>query len=147
MPKAALEWQRFEQLSASALYQLLRFRQQIFVVEQGSPYPDLDGLDLAAWHLLLRADGAVAGCLRLVLSPVLRIGRVAVVPSLRGQGLGRDLMQEALRLCREHYREQPVALTAQFHLVRFYEKFGFATIGEPYDDYGVRHIDMRRPPR
>ena len=57
MPKITTQWQRFEELSPDALYEILRFRQSIFVVEQRSPYPDLDGLDQEAWHLLLRAEG------------------------------------------------------------------------------------------
>src|SRR5437016_7877090 len=57
MPKIALEWQRFEELSADLIYEVLRFRQSIFVVEQRSPYLDLDGLDQEAWHLLLRSAG------------------------------------------------------------------------------------------
>ncbi len=147
MPKRALEWQRFEQLSPAVLYELLRFRQAIFVVEQRSPYPDLDGLDQDAWHLLLSEGGELAGCLRLAPSPLLRIGRVAVVPRLRGNGLGRRLMETALALCRERYPEQPVALTAQLHLVRFYQGFGFTTTSDPYDDFGITHVDMRLPPR
>jgi ElaA protein len=147
MPKVALEWQHFEQLSASALYRLLRFRQQIFVVEQRSPYPDLDGLDLAAWHLQMSADGELAGCLRLVPSPAPGIGRVAVAAGLRGRELGRSLMQAALDFCAEHYPAQPILLSAQLHLVRFYAEFGFVATAEPFDDFGVAHIDMRRPPR
>jgi ElaA protein len=56
MPEIATEWQRFETLTTVSLYELLRFRQKVFVVEQRSPYPDLDGLDQEAWHLLLRAE-------------------------------------------------------------------------------------------
>ena len=66
-PGITTQWQRFDELSAPALYQLLRFRQQIFVVEQRSPYPDLDGLDQRAAHLLLRngvISPAVCGCCR-----------------------------------------------------------------------------------
>jgi len=63
--KITTEWQRFEALGADGLYELLRFRQGIFVVEQCSPFPDLDGLDQEAWHLLLRAEGALAGARRL----------------------------------------------------------------------------------
>ena len=77
MPKITTQWQRFEELSPDALYEILRFRQSIFVVEQRSPYPDLDGLDQGAWHLLLRVEGELAGYLRLMQMPV-RIGRVAV---------------------------------------------------------------------
>ena len=89
MPEIATEWQRFEQLSTDKLYELLRFRQGIFVVEQGSPYPDLDGLDQDAWHLLLRVKGELAGYLRLMPAALqVRIGRVAVSAPLRGRGFG-----------------------------------------------------------
>jgi ElaA protein len=143
MPEATTKWQRFDQLTVDGLYELLRFRQGIFIVEQKSPYPDLDGLDQHAWQLLLRADGVLAGCLRLIPPPPLvRIGRVAVAAPLRGRGLGRRLMEEALLFCREHYPGSPVALTAQAHLVAFYRSFGFAPTGAPFDDFGVTHIDM-----
>src|SRR5947208_1066581 len=107
MPKTIMEWQRFEQLSTETLYRVLRFRQEIFVVEQRSPYPDLDGLDQAAWHLLLQVEGTLAGYLRLIAMPgpppAVRIGRVAVAPDLRRRRLGRRLMAEALRFCDERY--------------------------------------------
>jgi ElaA protein len=146
MPKIATQWQRFEELSAVELYELLRFRQSIFVVEQRSPYPDLDGLDHGAWHLLARAEGGLAGCLRLIPRP-LRIGRVAVAATLRRRGLARRLMNQALLFCREHYSGLPAALTAQTYLVSFYRSFGFEPTGEPFDDFGLTHVDMMlRPP-
>jgi ElaA protein len=141
MPEITTEWQRFESLTAADLYELLRFRQNVFVVEQRSPYPDLDGLDQAAWHLLLRANGTLAGCLRLIPRP-LRIGRVAVAAPLRGHGLGRSLMEEALSRCREHYPGLTVALTAQTYLVSFYRSFGFEPIGKPFEDFGVTHVNL-----
>jgi len=142
MPKITTEWQRFEQLSADMLYEVLRFRQSIFVVEQGSPYADLDGLDREARHLLLRSDGELAGYLRLIQMPV-RIGRVAVALQLRRRGLGRRLMEEALRFCRERHPAQDIILAAQLKLVPFYSSFGFAVISEPYDDFGVMHVEMK----
>jgi ElaA protein len=142
MPEITTEWQRFEQLSPDALYEMLRFRQSIFVVEQRSPYPDLDGLDQDAWHLLLRADRELAGYLRLVLAP-LRIGRVAVIARLRRRGLGSRLMEEGLRFCREHYPAQEIILAAQLDLTAFYESFGFTATSAPYDDFGVSHLEMR----
>jgi ElaA protein len=145
MPKTAAgittRWQRFDELPPTELYELLRFRQQIFVVEQRSPYPDLDGLDGEAWHLSLRACGALAGCLRLIPQP-LRIGRVAVAADLRRHGLGRRLMIEALAFCREHHPGETIALGAQLHLAGFYESLGFAAVGMPYDDFGVAHVEM-----
>jgi ElaA protein len=148
MPKITMEWQRFEEMSAHRLYELLRFRQSIFVVEQRSPYPDLDDLDQSAWHLLLRADGELAGYLRLVLvtgpPPAVRIGRVAVAPHLRGRRIGRALVEEALRFSGERYAAYCVGLGAQLRLVRFYESLGFEVVSDPYDDFGVPHVNMRR---
>lgn len=144
------EWRRFAQLSARELYDLLRFRQQIFVVEQGSPYPDLDGLDQSARHLLLHDGHGLGGYLRLVPMPgpppLVGIGRVALAPQLRGRGLGRMLMDLALRRCREEYPDRPVALRAQIHLAPFYRSFGFAVTSEPFDDFGVAHLEMRLRP-
>ncbi|HJU16049.1 MAG TPA: GNAT family N-acetyltransferase [Stellaceae bacterium] len=146
MASITAHWRRFEDLSAAELYALLAFRQGIFVVEQRCPYPDLDGLDQSARHLLLAADGELVGCLRVIPQVAeVRIGRVAVAAPLRGQGLGRRLMEEALRVCRERHAVQRVMLTAQFHLVRFYESFGFSAVSEPYDDFGLTHIDMAIP--
>jgi ElaA protein len=147
MPKIEMEWQRFAALTTGALYELLRFRQDIFVVEQKSPYPDLDGLDQSAWHLLLRVEGQLSGCLRLMTFPgpptLVRIGRVAVASHLRRQGLGRGLMQEALRFCHEHHPTHGIVLSAQAHLVPAYQALGFEAIGQSYDDFGVSYIEMR----
>jgi ElaA protein len=143
MPEITTQWQRFEQFSPVALYQVLRFRQSIFVVEQSSPYPDLDGLDQDAWHLLLRAESELAGYLRLLQGP-LRIGRVAVAKPVRRRGLGSALIGEALRFCRDRFPLQQIVLAAQLDLVTFYRGFGFKATSDPYDDFGVMHVGMRR---
>jgi ElaA protein len=146
MPKIALEWQPFEALTLDELYELLRFRQAIFVVEQRSVYPDLDGLDQSAWHLVARFANELAGYLRLIPiagpPPLVRIGRVAVAPHRRRCGIGRTLMEEALKFSRDRYARQPICLGAQVHLASFYESFGFAATSDPYDDFGVAHVDM-----
>jgi ElaA protein len=148
MPEITTEWRCFDELTAGQLYDLLRFRQSIFVVEQACAYPDLDGLDRGAWHLTARLEGELIGYLRLtpIAGPPLmvRIGRVAVSPSLRRGGLGRMLMEKALILCRERFPLRTIALGAQVPLVPFYESFGFAATSEPYDDFGVAHVEMVR---
>jgi len=146
MPEITTEWRRFDELTPGELYELLRFRQSIFVVEQASAYPDLDGLDHSAWHLLAWLETELIGYLRLTATtgppPMVRIGRVAVSPSLRRGGLGRTLMEKALIRCRERFQLRAVALGSQVPLVPFYKRFGFAATSEPYDDFGVSHVEM-----
>jgi ElaA protein len=150
MPEIAMQWQHFEELATDRLYELLRFRQNIFVVEQLSPYPDIDGLDQRAWHLTARSRDELIGYLRLVPAEgpprQVRIGRVAVGSRARRRGIGRVLMHEALSFCRDRFPGQPIALGAQLHLAAFYGSFGFAAVSDPYDDFGVAHIDMVRRP-
>jgi ElaA protein len=144
-----MEWRRFDELAPPLFYRILQFRQAIFVVEQNSAYPDLDGLDQAAHHLLLWLAGELAGYLRLVppgeRGGCVKIGRVAVAPSCRGRGFARLLMAEALRLAAEAYAGCDICLSAQAHLAPFYARLGFVPVSEPYDDFAVPHIDMRRP--
>ena len=143
--RGSLEWCGFGDLTPALLYEVLRFRQAIFVVEQHCAYPDLDGRDQRAQHLLLRADGELAGCLRLIPFPDearVKIGRVAVTLSERRRGFARLLMIEALARCRRDYADCAVALTGQTYLTPFYESLGFAVTSAPYDDYGLSHVDM-----
>ena len=139
-------WRRFDEVTAGELYELLRFRQSIFVVEQACAYPDLDGLDQSAWHMAARLGSKLIGYLRVTATagppPMVRIARIAVSPSLRRGGLGRMLMEKALILCRERFPLQAIALGAQVPLVPFYESFGFAASSDPYDDFGVAHVEM-----
>jgi ElaA protein len=144
-PSPALEWRSFGELSPALLYEVLRFRQAIFVVEQRSPYADLDGIDQTALHLLLRLDSVLAGCLRLIPRGTerdVRIGRVAVAAEWRGRGLARRMMAAALDRCRRDWPHFRIALSAQAYLVPFYRSLGFAAVSAPYDDCGVPHIDM-----
>jgi ElaA protein len=144
-----IAWYGFADLPAPLLYEALLFRQAIFVVEQHSPYPDLDGLDQRAQHLLLSIDGALAGYLRLIPYPDearVAIGRVAVAAPLRRRGLARRLTAEAIARCRRDHPGSTIALSAQSYLAPFYETLGFRPISAPYDDYGVPHIDMEMVP-
>ena len=132
-------------MPATLLYDVLQFRQAIFVVEQRSPYADLDGRDQTALHLLLRVEGTLAGYLRLMPQPAegaAAIGRVAVGSAHRGRGLARLMMEDALARCRRDWPDVRITLGAQTYLVPFYQSFGFAPVSAPYDDCGVPHVDM-----
>lgn len=134
-------------LTPATLYELLRLRLDVFVVEQACPYAELDGRDLedGARHFWLGGDGhlePVLGCLRLLREPTgeFRIGRLCTARSVRGRGLGRQLMEAALA----EVGDRSCVLDAQEHLAGFYRVFGFRPVGEPYDWDGVAHVPMRR---
>ena len=134
-------------LGVRTAYDVWRLRQQVFVVEQDCPYPDLDGRDLepATRHVVLLDDGdAVIGTLRVLDDgDWARIGRVVVAPSARGRGLAAVLMDEAVALC----GDREVRLDAQTGLTAFYEGYGFEVTGPEFDEDGIMHVPMRRPRR
>lgn len=149
MTAPQLTWKRFDELSAPELYEVLAFRQAVFVVEQRSPYLDLDGLDGEAMHLVGRdADGALVAYAR-VFSPcaahaVGKIGRVVIAAGQRGAGLGRHVMQVCLDWLEARHPGVAVQVSAQAHLRAFYGSLGFVDVSDEYDDGGVMHVDMRR---
>lgn len=133
-----------DELTVELLYALLTLRVNVFIVEQESPYPDLDGLDLEAStvHYWYEVDGAPVGYLR-VLCPVDGtpiIGRVCTTVAARGTGLGSALMSAAL----DELGPVEVVLNAQVDAQGLYARFGFRPEGEPFDDDGIMHIAMRR---
>ncbi|BAI71639.1 acyltransferase [Azospirillum sp. B510] len=150
MTPATIRRVAFDTLTLTELHDLLALRGQVFVVEQNSPYPDIDGRDPGALHLIARDEGgAIVGCAR-CLAPEgtesgtsASFGRLAVAASHRSTGLGRLLVAEALKVLAEGWPQCDVTIGAQLHLERFYGGFGFVRDGEPYDDFGIPHIDMR----
>ncbi len=146
------QWSLFDELSTRDLYDILKIRQAVFVVEQNCAYQDLDDVDQHAWHLLGKQGTApklLVAYLRLVYPdmnyPEPAIGRVLTLASKRGQGLGKALTKEALAQAARKYPGQPIRISAQLHLSNFYQEFGFEIVSEPYDEDGIPHIEMLRP--
>ncbi len=135
---------RFGDLDAATAYAVWRLRQDVFVVEQACPYPDLDGRDddPGTRHVLLEADGALVGYARVLAEPDHeRIGRVVLVPAARGQGLADAVLAAALAAC----GAREVRLDAQAPLAGWYARFGFAVTGPEFLEDGIPHVPMRRP--
>ena len=131
-----------DRLTVRQLYALLTLRVNVFIVEQGSPYPDLDGRDLdpATVHLWFGGADAPVAYLRILPGPPARIGRVCTAPAARGTGLSTRLMHAALA----ELGDAEVVLDAQVQAQGMYARFGFVPEGEPFDDDGILHIAMRR---
>ena len=146
------QWSRFNELSLDDLYAVVRLREGVFIIEQNCPYPDADGRDPRAWHLLGWRD--YDGERRLVayarvFEPGVRyseasVGRIVTAPEVRGTGLGKTLMAEALRRIESLVPGQAVKIAAQRRLEDFYLGFGFRTISAPYKEDGIIHVDMIR---
>lgn len=146
----------FEDLDARTAYDVWRLRQDVFVVEQECPYPDLDGRDVepGTRHLTLEVDGELAGYLRILDDAATasgtgsgtgtgtaRIGRVLLARAFRGRGLADRLMEAAL----EEVGDRPSRLDAQVPLAGWYATYGYVVTGPEFLDDGIPHVPMARP--
>jgi ElaA protein len=132
----------FEWLDTATAYAVWRLRQQVFVVEQQCPYPDLDGRDdePGTRHVLLRDGTDLVGYARVLDDgDTWRIGRVLLAPEARGRGLADQLMETALRAC----PDRDVVLDAQAPLAEWYGRLGFAVAGAEFVEDGIPHLPMR----
>lgn len=135
----------FQEISATDLYQILKLRQDVFIIEQGCNYQDIDNLDPCSEHIFLKNGEQIVAYSRLV--PAGKkfenpsIGRIVTSKSVRGKGYGKELVQRSLTILKD--REfKTVIIEAQSHLQKFYESLGFQKISEPYDVDGILHIKM-----
>lgn len=138
----------FQELNPNELYDLLRLRSEVFVVEQNCPFLDQDNKDQHCEHVLLYADDKLAAYCRLVPAglsyPEISIGRVVTSPSFRGTGLGRVLMEIAIQACAEMFGAGGIRIGAQTYALPFYQGLGFVADGELYDEDGIEHVEMIR---
>lgn len=122
----------------------LRLRRIVFMDEQGvSEADEIDGLDPECLQLLAFVDDVPAGTARIYLEgSTVKIGRVCVLSSYRGTGLGADLIRKALEVSKG--KATQAKLGAQTYALAFYERLGFEAVGAVYDDAGIPHQDMVR---
>ena len=147
-----IRWQdlHHSELIVPTLYDLLKLRSEVFVVEQACVYLDIDGDDLVGEnrHVLGWKDDKLVAYARILVSeeefePVV-IGRVIVSSAVRGERLGYQLMERALASCQQHWPQRALYLGAQAHLREFYGHFGFITVTDVYDEDGIPHVGMAR---
>jgi ElaA protein len=136
-------------LDTATLYELLKLRIEVFVIEQATPYPELDGRDLLAEtrHFWLEtADGEIISTLRLMEEhtggvKAFRIGRVCTRRTHRGHGHTNRLLQAALA----EVGDYPCRIDSQTYLEEMYARHGFVRTGEEFLEDGVPHVSMLRP--
>jgi ElaA protein len=138
----------FSGLQVTELYELLRLRSEVFVVEQNCAFLDQDNKDQQAYHVLLYADEQLAAYCRLLPAGIsyeeVSIGRVVTSPAFRGTGLGRKVMELGIANCERLFGLNDIRIGAQTYALPFYASFGFVAQGEVYDEDGIEHIEMVR---
>lgn len=138
----------FNDLSLEMLYEIMRLRQEVFVVEQDCPYLDADGRDHDSYHLMgFSPAGELVAYVRLLPKGLTyedypSIGRVVVSSKIRGTGAGKVLMEEALREAYLLFGDTTIKISAQCYLIHFYENLGFKITGKEYLEDNIPHIGM-----
>jgi ElaA protein len=139
----------FADLRVAELYEVLRLRSAVFVVEQQCLFQDMDGYDSQAMHLLGVQGGellAYARCFEAgVKFPEASFGRVLIRPSVRGTGMGHALIDQAITAISQLWGPQAIRIGAQMQLAAFYDQHGFEDVGKLYMEDGIAHLEMVRP--
>lgn len=139
---------KFEEFNVNRLYEVLKLRVDVFVVEQSCPYPEIDGSDQEALHLMCIEDNKVIAYSRIfppgAMYDVCAIGRVIVKPKARGTGLAKQLMEKAIEAAENEWQVETIKICAQSHLQNFYESVGFITVSDEFDEDGIPHVYMIR---
>jgi ElaA protein len=135
----------FDELSTRELYEIIKARMEIFVVEQTCNYQDLDDVDFKALHIFFEDEnGRVAAYLRAFRldddAKTVRIGRVLTIE--HGKGLGGKLLSQALEAIKEKLKPEKIYVESQCHAIGFYEREGFKICTEEFLDVGIPHKGM-----
>ena len=142
------KFKKFDELTTNELYEILKLRAEVFVVEQDCPYQDLDDKDKWAYHLFLEDDdgSTVIAVLRILPENIayedMAIGRVIVKKSHRGQGLSKVMMQKAINFIIDDLGKKRIKLSGQAYLREFYEDLGFERVSDIYLEDGIDHYEF-----
>lgn len=143
-----MKWfaKKFSDLTANELYKIIQIRVNVFVVEQDCPYEDCDDKDQDAIHVFAMDGEQIVAYSRL-LKPGTRfaeasIGRLLAHQSVRGTGMGKQLMRKSIEYIFKDWNEPEIKISAQEYLENFYAGLGFETVSEEYLEDGIPHMEM-----
>ena len=143
-----LNWvfKKFEDLETAELYEILKLRNQVFVVEQNCVYQDADDKDQRSWHLTGWSGNELLAYTRIIPPGIsyteASIGRVVTSPKYRKTGAGIKLMEESITLAFDLFNCRSIKIGAQVYLTKFYQSLGFIKCSNEYLEDGIPHIEM-----
>ena len=136
----------FSELDKEDLYQILRLRTEVFVVEQNCVYQDIDNKDQNAIHLYCKENDKIVAYTRIFKAGNYyenpSIGRVVVSKKNRGKDIGKKIMIDSIEYIKQNIKGEKIELSAQKYLDKFYTDLGFYKIGEDYLEDGIPHQRM-----
>lgn len=137
---------KFNELTLEELYEILKLRSEVFVVEQKCIYNDIDGKDLTSSHIMIKENGKIKAYLRASQQGVsyedASLGRVLVSPDGRGKGYAKTIVTKGVEYILNNFNTTKITISAQEYLKNFYSEIGFKPISEVYDEDGIPHLDM-----
>ncbi len=136
----------FEELTTKELYEILKIRSEVFVVEQTCPYLDPDGKDYESYHLFLEENDEIVGYSRIIPKGIsyneVSIGRVIVNEKYRGKKIAKEMMIKAIEFVKNTMNDNTIRISAQAHLTNFYQSVGFKEVSEIYLEDDIPHVEM-----
>ena len=140
------EIKEFNNLNIEELYQILKVRCEVFIVEQQCPYQDIDEKDKKSYHLMVKNNNEIIGYLRIIEKNVsydeISIGRVLVKKEYRKNKVAQNMMKEAILFIEKELGEETIRISAQKYLINFYKNLGFKETSEEYLEDDIPHIEM-----
>ena len=136
----------FKELSVEEIYQILRIRSEVFVVEQKCIYQDIDGKDEKAIHMMGKNNKEIIAYTRILdrgeYYDLPSISRVVVTKKNRGKERGKRIMEESIKYINKNLKEKTIVLAAQKYLENFYRELGFIPEGKEYLEDEIPHQKM-----
>lgn len=137
---------KFDDFTTRELYEVLKARAEVFVVEQNCVYQDMDDKDYESVHVIGYENGKIMAYLRAFtkvdLPKIVQLGRV--LSTERGKGFGEQIVREGILAAKEYMNAEKIYIEAQCYAIGFYEKFGFQVTSEEFLEDGIPHVEMIR---
>ena len=143
-----MKWEikKFNELNVEEVYEILKLRNEVFVVEQQCIYEDCDDKDKRAYHLFGEEDGKIVAYLRILEKGIsyneISIGRVLTNKEYRGRGFAKEMMIKAIEFIENSLNEKIIRISAQEYLLNFYSSLKFVKASDMYLEDGIPHVEM-----